>query len=712
MATSPGYIRLATSAPRSLFETAFDAIWDPVVGGVARLAHVPIVLANAAAHLEFERETTEDSLIESSVYALLAPESVSTVQSVLEGSSDAVARARTALSWRFAAGIRGLPTEIQCLECAPGQRLLMLTLRLPVGEMAEASAGLGNWEYRFDGDKLTLAPEIHRLLAVGPDRLIPTLCAVRDLCQPESLQRFESAYARALEVDGRFDLELELHTLTHQRRWVRLVGQVELRDGRPIRAWGSLQDIQAEKAARFALETNVRWLRQSMAMSCTHAWRWYKANDALEFAPDEHRSDELSALFPSLEKLLTRVHPRDRTRVGRLLDSAFSERREVQDEFRLKMQGGRYRWFDSRARPFFDAAGEPLGLIGVAQDITERHESQARVRESEALLQTTTANTADTLVLLGVDLKVRFVNKGFRGLSVEQILGRDVGILLPESARLVVVDRLRWLLKTGEEAIFEFDLGAEGTGPRYFENRAVLVKDARIGTGISLTLSEITDRKRLEKEILDVSSRERHSIGRDLHDGLGQELTGVALMLRGLAMRLRRQAPESVVYVDEVVALVNQSIETTRSLARGLLPVCTKSGGLPFALEELASRSRIRYGFDVRFRAEIWPALTLSERDASHLYRIAQEALTNAARHAKPTSVEIFLLVTHSTFLLSISDDGVGICNAAGSDAGMGLKIMRYRASMVGAKFDILQQSPCGTVIRVHGEQPLPPIAL
>ena len=98
------------------------------------------------------------------------------------------------------------------------------------------------------------------------------------------------------------------------------------------------------------------------------------------------------------------------------------------------------------------------------------------------------------------------------------------------------------------------------------------VRDDGVGTGISISVRNITERKRLEQEILEVSSRERQTIGRDLHDGLGQELTGVALMLRGLATRFQHQSPEAVGYINEIVGLVNQSIESARSLARGLLP--------------------------------------------------------------------------------------------------------------------------------------------
>jgi signal transduction histidine kinase len=279
--------------------------------------------------------------------------------------------------------------------------------------------------------------------------------------------------------------------------------------------------------------------------------------------------------------------------------------------------------------------------------------------------------------------------------------------LLPETVRGSVLNELHQVLATGQPFTYEFQARDPGGKLRHFENRAVRVQDEATGTGmgISISVSDITDRKRLEQEILDVSSRERHAIGRDLHDGLGQELTGVALMLRSLATRFRHQFPEGVAALEEIVGVVNQSIENARALARGLLPVRTEAGGLPFALRELATRSRELYGFEVTFRAEIWPEITLDETNASHLYRIAQEALTNAARHGKPSTVEILLMITGTKFLLCIADDGIGM-QSTDSAKGLGLKIMSYRAGMIGAKLDIGPNRPRGTMVRVTGEQP------
>jgi PAS domain S-box-containing protein len=318
------------------------------------------------------------------------------------------------------------------------------------------------------------------------------------------------------------------------------------------------------------------------------------------------------------------------------------------------------------------------------------------------LLRATTTNAADTLFLLDTALHVRFVNKSVVGIAMEQIIGRDIATLLPESARASVLQKLHRILETGETTTFEFESQEHGQ-TQYFENRAVLVRDGGVATGISISMRDITERKRLEQEILDVSGRERQSIGRDLHDGLGQELTGVALMLRGLASRIQERCPDAVESVNEIVGHVNQSIETARSLARGLLPVRTESGGLTAALRALAERSRDLYGLKVNFRAEIFPGFALSETDASHLYRITQEALTNAARHGRASLVEILLLARENEFSLRITDNGTGLVQAAAPGAGMGLKIMKYRADMIDARFEIKPNRPHGAVVTITG---------
>jgi len=178
-------------------------------------------------------------------------------------------------------------------------------------------------------------------------------------------------------------------------------------------------------------------------------------------------------------------------------------------------------------------------------------------------------------------------------------------------------------------------------------------------------------------------------------------------MLRGLATRIQSRCPDVVDNVNEVVALVNQSIDTARSLARGLLPVRAESGGIAAALKALALRDRDLYDLVVTFRDEVASDFALNETNASHLYRIAQEALTNAARHGHATRVDMALCASATAFTLRIADDGKGFPKAQVA-TGMGLKIMRYRAGMIGASFEIEANEPHGTVITVIAERPAP----
>jgi two-component system, LuxR family, sensor kinase FixL len=175
-------------------------------------------------------------------------------------------------------------------------------------------------------------------------------------------------------------------------------------------------------------------------------------------------------------------------------------------------------------------------------------------------------------------------------------------------------------------------------------------------------------------------------------------------MLRGLATRIRVRCPDVVDSVNEVVGLVNQSIDTARALAHGLLPVRNETGGLITALRTMAARSQDTYGLKVNFRAETPQEFSFSETNSSHLYRIAQEALTNAARHGHATLVDLTLAATHTSFSLDITDNGTGFIRTPTGSTGMGLKIMKYRADMIGAKFEIYANEPHGTIVHVIGD--------
>jgi PAS domain S-box-containing protein len=311
----------------------------------------------------------------------------------------------------------------------------------------------------------------------------------------------------------------------------------------------------------------------------------------------------------------------------------------------------------------------------------------------------------EVLVLDG-DLKVTYANARARSMyEATGLLGISALWLIPTSA--LPMDVYARALQGCQFHTDALEVKSVDGQRRRFEVDVQPLKGAVGIVGLVVLSLDVTERKHLEQEVLDVSGRERQRIGRDLHDGLGQELTGVALMLRGLATRAREHAPDLVESVMEIAGVVNRSIESSRSLARGLLLVGADSETLALALEELASRSRDLYGFEVNLHTEVTPGLTFDETGASHLYRIAQEALNNAARHGHAALVDILLVATSNSFLLCISDDGEGIREPKSSYTGMGLNIMKYRAGMIGAKLEIASRQPRGTVVRVIGERSL-----
>jgi signal transduction histidine kinase len=212
---------------------------------------------------------------------------------------------------------------------------------------------------------------------------------------------------------------------------------------------------------------------------------------------------------------------------------------------------------------------------------------------------------------------------------------------------------------------------------------------------------DITESKRLERAILDISAREQRHIGQDLHDGLGQHLTGIAFMSKALEHRLAdRSLPESS-DAAKIVNMVNQAIHRTRELSRGLLPVVSDARGLMSALEQWSSEVQDLFGVSCRFHCDR-PVLVYDNDAAMHLYHIAQEAVNNALKHGRPKHIVITLSEAGGAAALSILDDGTGIPEDVGQSRGMGMHIMNYRAKMVGGTLEVHRARAGGTEIICH----------
>jgi PAS domain S-box-containing protein len=208
---------------------------------------------------------------------------------------------------------------------------------------------------------------------------------------------------------------------------------------------------------------------------------------------------------------------------------------------------------------------------------------------------------------------------------------------------------------------------------------------------------DITRRKELEREVLEIVAREQRQIGQELHDGVGQELTGLGLMAQSLALRLSEDAAEKRV-VLRLVAGFDTLRRRVRELSRGLIPVHVESRGLSAALDDLAAGTTDVSGISVIAECPEWVELSDHE-SAVHLFRIAQEAVGNALRHARPQHIRLSLLTEPNGLRLRIKDDGIGIQSGPDQSDGLGLRIMKYRAELIGGVLQITPSQGGGTVV-------------
>jgi signal transduction histidine kinase len=222
--------------------------------------------------------------------------------------------------------------------------------------------------------------------------------------------------------------------------------------------------------------------------------------------------------------------------------------------------------------------------------------------------------------------------------------------------------------------------------------------DRTIYTGI---VRDISERRRLEKEILNVSEEERRRIGQDLHDGLGQMLTGIGLLSQDLARQLEEEDHPRADDMKEITEHIKEADQYARDLSHGLIPVDVEGhqpSALPEALRRLASNAERLFNVECSFRA-VDAAAPLENAVATHLYRITQEAVNNAVRHGDADHIRIVLAVGDDQVRLRVRDDGTGFEAVDPSDAGMGLRIMNYRARIIGGTLDVSSTPGEGTAV-------------
>jgi len=402
------------------------------------------------------------------------------------------------------------------------------------------------------------------------------------------------------------------------------------------------------------------------------------------------------------------VHPDDRVQARREFEEHLAGRRErYETEYRMQTRGGAWRWIRNRAYVIRSTVdGREERMIGACVDVDERKRAELALGRTQRKLEALAAAAPIWMVLTDAAGVIEFVNRPMPCLAQGVLTGRTVAGLFEDPAEAARIEEFRKTLVAGGREQMHTVILEDG---RALATWAQPIMEAGRVVGIASVTADVSERQNRERELLAAINREQRRFGLDLHDGLGQELTGIALLIRSVSNRAAKEAPGLVASLEEVLRHVTDAIATTRTVARGVSPVGREQGGLGHALQGLTRRWCETQGGNIQCRLDSSDPRELEPMLAEHLYHIAQEALTNAIRHSGAGDILIELRRTKRRLVLLVTDNGCGIPSVADRGGGIGLQIMRRRAELAGAQLKVEAGGERGT--RVECIYKWPPAA-
>ena len=362
-------------------------------------------------------------------------------------------------------------------------------------------------------------------------------------------------------------------------------------------------------------------------------------------------------------------------------------------------KNGRRVWVAWTNKPVRDEQGNIAEILCVGHDITKRKEMENELRLLAAIVQ----NSPDPTTVQNFGGNIISWNHGAEkvyGYSEEDALKMNVSKIVPEHKREEIAELIE-KLKEGEDVVFLDTQRLAKDGRLLDISLAVMMIKDETGRPFAIATNErdITEHRRLEREVLSITERERKSIGREMHDSMGQSLTGIAVKSKGLALKLENKSPGDSKEALAISKLANKAITQMRSLTKMLYPVDIEAGGLLSALKNLAANTEKALGVKCRFNCST-PVSIDNHIELKQLYRIAQEAVNNAVKHGKAKTININLDLKDDVCILSVKNDGRDFPNRLSRKRkGLGLKIMEYRTGMIGGSLDIRKGDKGGTIV-------------
>jgi PAS domain S-box-containing protein len=534
------------------------------------------------------------------------------------------------------------------------------------------------------------------------------------LVHPLDRARVESAFDAARSGSGAPDYDMEYRIIwpdgsTH---WIWSKGHFYF-DSRGIvhRVSGVRADITARRQAFEERLVDAARIKMATEGSNTGLWEWrFSTNEIYLSAIWKRQLGYAYEELPnSLETWQSLLHPED---AGAALATAVRAREQqspfFENRFRMRHRDGSYRHIVARCALLRDDRGGVIGMVGSHLDVTEQLAAEEALRATELSFRAVIDASPVPFAINDADGNVTFLNLAFIktfGYTLEDIprVAQWWERAYPDEAYRAWV-RATWSrrLESVERSATRFEPLEVAITCKDGSARTAVVDAVELRGSFREThlvmLVDVTEQRVLEADILSAVSREQHRIGMDLHDGLGQELTGVSLMLGAMRQKLPGD-PESPMAkdMDRLAGLISHSIKSARAMAHGLAPVDLSSGGLPSAVLRMVEDARGVSAMRIDVDIEGDGLYALPVKVSEGLYRITQEAVGNALKHSGAARVSVVLSRVEDLVTVAISDDGLGLPKKKKKSSGIGLDTMKYRARALGARLDLLPTPNGGT---------------
>jgi PAS domain S-box-containing protein len=584
-----------------------------------------------------------------------------------------------------------------------------------------------------------VTPQAGRILGFPPAQWTAEADFFARHLHPQDRQRVLSLCAERASALQHHQTEYRMIAADGREVWLRDIVHVVARDGKAVELIGVMVDI-----------TDRVRTEEALMESEGRLWAFMEHSPALMFIKDRNGrylqvNKEFEAKFGLRRKKVIGRTDEEIFEPGQAASYRANDKAVlaagigIEFEEEAMYRGGRHVNIVSKF-PLRDARGQVAGTCGIAFDITERKAADKALRDSEQRFRLLVENVKEyAIFMLDPDGRVASWNSGaerINGYRASEIIGQDLSRFYPPGD--AAQGAPKQLLVTAAEAGHAEVNGwrVRKSGSCYFANVSVTALRDEAGTlrGFAKIIHDITERRRIEEEmrgysqqlqalsrqLVEAQERERKNLARELHDRVGQSMTALKINLEIFKSRIGGAMAMDAARLDDSLHLVEQTMDTVSNLTSELRPPMLDDCGLLAALRWYASLFERRTGIEVSVGPDAETAPRLPTEAEAALFRIAQEALTNVARHARARRARVTLRRGVGAVTLRIADDGCGFdlgeARRQRSRASWGMITMRERAQAVGARFDIESMPGHGTTITIaipgsqgrapDGEQP------